>query len=476
MKNLLILAALGLVVGLLALGGGRAEASPSTWYVATTGNDGNDCLSPSTACLTIQGAIDKASSDDSIQIADGTYTASSLASIVITTDGLSLIGQSRDATIIAGGAWGSSGAGWPKGIHVYANDVTIKNLTVRGFTGDMIDTGGYGILFRDYAHDTPGEGYIFYSGGVVENVKLENNYSPMYALVHRNLTVRDSLIQNNFSDGMFIARESDNATITGNTVINSGDNGIWVGNCWMGLGPSDNANIISNHVDGAREGGISFVGSDGALIERNTVTNVKGEEPEGTGGWSRGAISLKDGVSNVTVRLNVVYGNDGLGTGSGRGLGVDGSSSNVSIVENTISDNAGGGIKVMGATTGWQANDNCVYGNTGYGAENTTGTTLDFESNWWGAADGPSGVGPGSGDAVSADIDFDPWLTVTPSICSAVGGIIEMHVDASDSPASLAGGSGSSSLPYALIAGAGAAGAIMIVAAGALFARRRRVG
>jgi parallel beta-helix repeat protein len=461
MKKLLILAVLALVAGLFAFGGGRAQASPTDLYVATTGDDSDDCLSPATACLTIQGAIDKASSDDTIHIADGTYTASSLASIVVTTDGLSLIGESRDGTIINGGAWGSSGAGWPKGIHVYANDVTIKNLTVRGFTGDLVNTGGYGILFRDYAHDTPGEGYIFYSGGLVENVKSEDNYSPMYALVHRNLTVRDSLIQNNLSDGMFIARESDNATITGNTVLNSGDHGIWVGNCWQGLGPSDNATIINNHVDGAREGGITFTGSDGALIDRNIVTNVKGEEPPA--GWSVGAISLKDGVSNVTVRHNMVYGNDGLGTGSGRGLGVDGDSSNVSIVENTIRDNAGGGIKVMGTTTGWQANDNCVYGNTGYGAENTTGTTLDFESNWWGAADGPSGSGPGSGDAVSADIDFDPWLTVTPPICIAVGGIVELPAGQSD---------GVPIAYYMALAGAAAAGAIA-VATGVLYARRR---
>jgi parallel beta-helix repeat protein len=474
MKKLLILAVLALVAGLLAFPGGSAQAAGTDWYVATTGNDGNDCLSPATACLTVQAAIDKASSDDTIHVANGTYTATSLASIVITTDGLSLVGQSRDGTIIDGGTWGTSGAGWPKGIHVYANDVTIQNLTVRGFTGDTVSTGGYGILFRDYAHDTPGEGYIFYSGGLVENVKSENNYSPMYALVHQNLTVRNSLIQNNLADGMFIARECDNATITGNTVLNSGDHGIWVGNCWSGLGPSDNATITDNLVDGAREGGISFVGSDTALISGNSVTHVKGEEPEGTGGWSRGAISLKDGVSNVIVRDNQVYENDGLGTGSGRGIGVDGTSSNVSIVDNNIKDNAGGGIKVMGTATGWQASDNCIYGNTGYGAENTTGATLDFERNWWGRGDGPSGVGPGSGDAVSADVDFDPWLTAKAPACGfPVGGAVDIQVD---SAASLAGsaaeGSGSSAPLYAAIAGATAA-AVLAIAGGTLYARRR---
>ena len=37
--------------------------------------------------------------------------------------------------------------------------------------------------------------------------------------------------------------------------------------------------------------------------------------------------------------------------------------------------------------------------------------TIDAENNWWGAADGPSGDGPGSGDSVDgASIDFDPFL------------------------------------------------------------------
>jgi parallel beta-helix repeat protein len=368
----------------------------------------------------IQAGIDFSNPGGTVNAADGTYTATSLNSIVITKNGLSLVGESRDGTIIDAGSWGTSSAGWPRGIQVYANDVTIRDLTVQGFTGDTVNTGGYGIVFRDWAHDTPAEGYIFYTGGLVDNVKLDNNSSSLYALVHRNLTVSDSLIQNSLADGMFIARESDDATITGNTVLNSANHGIWVGYCWSGLGPSDNATITGNVVDGAVEGGISFVASSGAVISGNDVSHVKGEEPEGAfGGWSRGAISLKDGVSNVTVSDNVVHDNDGLGTGSGRGIGVDGTSSNITVTGNTIRDNAGGGIKVMGTTSGWTANSNSIYGNTGYGAQNVTGAMLDFTDNWWNSASGPThasnkfNVGS-QGEAVSDNVDFVPWLDAAP--------------------------------------------------------------
>jgi hypothetical protein len=51
-----------------------------------------------------------------------------------------------------------------------------------------------------------------------------------------------------------------------------------------------------------------------------------------------------------------------------------------------------------------------IAGNTTYGVNNTVGSlTVDAQHNWWGACDGPSGEGPGSGDAVSANVDYDPW-------------------------------------------------------------------
>ena len=373
----------------------------------------------------IQDGIDAVANGGTVNVAAGTYTATSISSIVITKP-LTLSGESMYNTIIDGGMWGASGAGWPKGIHSYADNVIIEQFTIQGFTGDLISTGGYGVVFRDYAHDdeTQGETYIYYTNCILRNVRVLDCYSSIYALVHTYLTIEDCFVQDSLSDGMFIARYSSNPTITGNTVINSGDHGIWVGKCWKGLGPSNDAIISHNHVDGAREGGITFCASSGATITDNTVTNVKGEEPPA--GYSIGAISLKDGVSNVVVSGNNIYGNDGLGTGSGRGIGIDGSWSDIDINHNFIENNAGGGIKVMGSGTGYfRCNSNCISSNTGYGAENTIGVMLDFENNYWGHYTGPyhPTTNPaGQGDQVSDDVDYDPWLSYCP-MRPPVGGV-----------------------------------------------------
>ena len=50
----------------------RSTYAAGPWYVSPTGDDGNDFLSPATACATINSAITRASAGDIINIAEGT--------------------------------------------------------------------------------------------------------------------------------------------------------------------------------------------------------------------------------------------------------------------------------------------------------------------------------------------------------------------------------------------------------------------
>ncbi len=53
---------------------------------------------------------------------------------------------------------------------------------------------------------------------------------------------------------------------------------------------------------------------------------------------------------------------------------------------------------------------NSLTGHSGFGTRSGMTTPVIGTCNWWGAADGPSGSGPGTGNAVSDFITFNPWL------------------------------------------------------------------
>ena len=155
-------------------------ADPSVVYV----DDGYTAATPGWGVdhfAAIQDGIDAVAISGTVNVADGSYGADAVSGkAAYINKSLTLLGESRDGTIIDGtiGGVGSSGSYWPVGIHVgAASNVTVKNFTVTGFTGDLSSTGGYGVLFRDYAHDTPAEGRISYSSNTAENVKVTASYS-----------------------------------------------------------------------------------------------------------------------------------------------------------------------------------------------------------------------------------------------------------------------------------------------------------
>jgi len=90
---------------------------------------------------------------------------------------------------------------------------------------------------------------------------------------------------------------------------------------------------------------------------------------------------------------------------------------NVIVRGNTITGSisrAGIGLwNVLGCDT-IHINFNNIYGNGvgGMGVSDCD-ATVDATLNWWGDASGPSGVGLGTGDAVSDNVDFDPWLAAS---------------------------------------------------------------
>jgi flagellar hook assembly protein FlgD len=107
-------------------------------------------------------------------------------------------------------------------------------------------------------------------------------------------------------------------------------------------------------------------------------------------------------ITNSTIANN---GSHGLYSLSGAGGTVD---------HTTFSGNGGWGTYVSNAPL---AVSNCAFlANAGGGFYNATpATSLNASLNYWGAANGPSSPGPGSGQKVSSGVTFEPWLMVAPT-------------------------------------------------------------
>ncbi len=91
---------------------------------------------------------------------------------------------------------------------------------------------------------------------------------------------------------------------------------------------------------------------------------------------------------------------DNVDWGLGTSLGVY----EVTTSGNTIRRNA---IGVFAGERGLRMRYDNVAGNADWGID--AAVEVDAREVWWGAADGPSGAGPGSGDAVPGEVVFRPW-------------------------------------------------------------------
>lgn len=147
-------------------------------------------------------------------------------------------------------------------------------------------------------------------------------------------------------------------------------------------------------------------------------------------GFSAGAgIGAEYGGTVTDVRFVGNYIHDNLAeddNGSAQGTGVgfvrnttQGYFENITVTGNDISNNHYG-VRIAGNATNETLEDvdasvievhrNDIAGNSEWGAMNNGTNVLNATHNWWGDSSGPSGEGEGDGDAVSAGVEYDPYL------------------------------------------------------------------
>ncbi len=84
--------------------------------------------------------------------------------------------------------------------------------------------------------------------------------------------------------------------------------------------------------------------------------------------------------------------------------------SDVAVTDCLITNRNGSGVTVARQAAPFIAR-NDFHNNSYFAVYKAGRRSLNAPDNYWGAADGPGGVGPGGGDAVNAQVDFRPYAT-----------------------------------------------------------------
>jgi parallel beta-helix repeat protein len=292
------------------------RAEPRTW---TVDDDGPADFH------TIQEAINAANSGDTIFVKAGTYYEN-----VIVNKTLSLIGESRDATVIDGNGMGFV-------VQALSNNVTIRNFTImNAFTGISADESAYTRIENNWVRSCY-QGIRFWSsfgnvikGNIITSIMLFSDSGAGILLYgsSNNIITENTITLNEWTGIGFDS--SNNNSVSGNNITNNGS-GIL-------LGVSSNNTISGNSIIN-NDYGIRLYKSSLSNISRNNITanNVDG-------------IWLSDSSNYNSIAENSVANN-------GQGISLSYSSNN-SVAENNITNNNYGIHLVSGAS------NNSIFGNT----------------------------------------------------------------------------------------------------------------
>jgi parallel beta-helix repeat protein len=235
-------------------------------------------------------------------------------------------------------------------------------------------------------------------------------------------------ISNNIIDGKYgvIYKGGDTLTVHRNrfvvnklgvTVQPNPASNVTISDCSFARGSSPEGDASAIYMTSCTEcivTGNTATGFDGGRgLAGSNLSQLTVSDNTFTG--NRDAISVWGNSTYVAIRDNDL-------SGSVR-YGVNIKGQDVEITGNEIKDNGDAGVNIdrhVIDTERIAISCNIISGNTNYGVKvNTTNVSqmVNAEDNWWGDASGPyhPTLNPTTtGDAVSDNVDFDPWATSTP--------------------------------------------------------------
>jgi hypothetical protein len=347
---------------------------------------------------TIQAAVNDPGCS-TINVASGTYNENVVIPRALTLNGAQAGVDARTRS----GAESIINGGLLADITVTANNVTVDGFTLNGpansgLAAIVMQNGNTGETIQNNIINNPGRAAsittsnTIFRQNVVNNTATATDGFQTNTLPVSNLTISD----NNFSGANPAFYNADITVIEGNSNVTVSGN--------------------SSNGDGTL---VALFKTNGAQVAGNTVI----------GGGGSSAIYIGGSDSNVTVSGNQISA-AGSAVRVANDFGV-GPNSAVTITGNTLQNNVNGVRVTVGAVTDTVvAHQNNLVGNTAFGITNDATTPiLNGECNWWGAANGPGPVGPGSGDRVSINVDYTPWLVAPTPGGSCIGGNLATNKD-----------------------------------------------
>ncbi len=170
----------------------------------------------------------------------------------------------------------------------------------------------------------------------------------------------------------------------------------------INLDGADNCVVTDNAFIANRQG--AYVTGSNNAFQRNIISN----------NFSNGVILIDDEDEPTHLGDNNTFDGNTIADNIKYGLSI--SSSNNTVINNTITGNDGCGVALFGGTSGNTINFNAISGNTGFGGVYSIASyTNDATKNWWGTATGPiHSTNPGATGNKVYNVDYSPWLGFVP--------------------------------------------------------------
>jgi len=314
-------------------------------------------------------------------------------------------------------------------IHGSSLDVTIRGITFTRQPGNTYATS-YPLRIAETSST--------FTSLVLKDVEVAHAHAANVHLggagTFESITIENSSFHHAGTWGFLASGQINSMTVTDSDFEHNGqvDASHGIGFDLAGPGPFTNITVIGGSFSHNKHTGLGMAQASNVTI-KNVVASYNGGHPGAGFGvrideWQGKTQNVL--IENATASYNVL---DGIAIQPEKEDAIE----NVTIRGATLSENGRHGLNLVYIYTGSNNPEmtdvkiefSNIYANGGSGVrvwswwvDMEITEVFDATHNWWGANDGPGGAGPGSGDAVSANVDYDPWLTA--AVAGAKSGAI----------------------------------------------------